>query len=166
MFKGGRRRILKTLLGLDDTVHRTALAFALGVLLAFSPLLGLQTLLALSIAFAFRLNRAAIIAGSLVSNPWTIPFIYPAEFFLGGFLLGSPGLTPSGLKWGSFLSLSAFEQIKSILLPLFIGFIPLGIVSALGAYFITFRLISSYRKRASRSESPPTSTTAGANPYM
>jgi len=153
MFKDKSKGLLKTLLGLDDTVHRTAFAFALGVLLAFSPLLGFQTLLALSIAFAFRLNRVAIIAGTLVNNPWTIPFIYSAEFFLGASLLGSPGLAASGVRWGSFFSLSVLEQIKSILLPLFVGFIPLGAGSALGAYFITFRLISSYRKRASPSES-------------
>ena len=152
MFKGGSKRILKTLLGLDDTVHRTALAFALGVFLAFSPLLGFQTLLALCIAFLFKMNRAAIVVGTLVNNPWTLPFIYSAEFLLGAFLLGSPGLTPPGLNWSSFLSLSALEQIKSILLPIFVGFIPLGTGSALAAYFITFRLIFSYRKRASLPE--------------
>ncbi len=153
MLRGGSKKILKTLLGLNDTVHRTALAFALGIFIGLSPLLGLQTLLALFIAFAFKLNRAAILVGTLVNNPWTIPLIYPAEFLLGASLLGSARQTLSGLRWGSFFSLSAFEQIKSILLPLFVGYIPLGIGIAIGVYFITFRLIFSYRQRASLPES-------------
>ncbi len=164
MSKGGKKRRLKTLLGLEDTVHRTAFAFALGVFMGFSPLLGFHTLLALFIAFVFKLNRAAIVVGTLVNNPWTLPFIYSAEFLLGSFLLGSPGLALSGVRWGSFFSLSVLEQIKSILLPLFVGFIPLGTGSALGAYFITFHLISSYRKRASPSESA-NQHSGGGKPY-
>ncbi|TKJ33758.1 hypothetical protein CEE39_03490 [bacterium (candidate division B38) B3_B38] len=153
MFSGRGKKILKTLLGLNDTVHRTALAFALGIFIGLSPLLGLQTLLALFIAFAFKLNRAAVLVGTLVNNPWTIPLIYPAEFLLGASLLGSPGHALSGLKWGSFLSLSVLEQIKSILLPIFFGYILVGIGIAIGAYFVTFRLIFSYRQKASLTES-------------
>ncbi len=153
MFSGRGKKILKKLLGLNDTVHKTALAFALGILIGLSPLLGLQTLLALFIAFAFKLNRAAIIIGTLVNNPWTIPLIYSSEFLVGASLLGSARDTLSGLKWGTFTSLSAFEQIKSILLPLFVGYIPLGIGIAIGAYFVTFRLMFTYRKKASLAES-------------
>lgn len=162
MFRGKSKKILKTLLGLNDTVHRTALAFALGIFLGLSPLLGLQTLLALLIAFAFRLNRAAIIIGTLVNNPWTIPLIYSSEFLVGASLLGSARDTLSGLKWGSFTSLSVFEQIKSILLPLFVGYIPLGIGIAIGAYFVTFRLMLTYRKRASLAESSTRHPGAGS----
>lgn len=162
MFRGKSKKILKTLLGLNDTVHRTALAFALGILIGLSPLLGLQTLLGLFIAFAFKLNRAAVLVGTLVNNPWTIPLIYSAEFLLGASLLGSARQTLSGLKWGSFFSLSAFEQIKSILLPLFVGYIPVGIGIAIGAYFITFRLIFSYRRKASLAESSTQHPGAGS----
>lgn len=88
-----------------------------------------------------------------MNNPWTIPLIYPAEFLLGASLLGSPGHALSGLKWGSFLSLSVLEQIKSILLPIFFGYILVGIGIAIGAYFVTFRLIFSYRQKASLTES-------------
>ena len=51
------RHYLRRLLALDDTPERIALAFAVGVFLAFSPLLGLHTVLGLAIAFLFGLNR-------------------------------------------------------------------------------------------------------------
>ena len=45
---------LALLLGVDDTPHRTALAFAIGLFIAFFPLVGIHTGLALAIAFPAR----------------------------------------------------------------------------------------------------------------
>jgi len=66
---GRLRRTLQMLLHLEDTPHRTAVAFGLGLWLAFFPLLGIHTGLALLIAFLFRLNRAALLVGVYFSNP-------------------------------------------------------------------------------------------------
>ncbi len=48
------RSWLEQLLHTHDTPHRTAGAYALGVFLAFSPMLGLHTVLGLALAFVFR----------------------------------------------------------------------------------------------------------------
>ena len=50
MFRAAFRRLL----ALDDPPERTALAFAVGVFIAFSPFLGLHTLIATLIAFLIR----------------------------------------------------------------------------------------------------------------
>ncbi len=69
---GGRaQEYLRRLLALVGTPERVAFAFAVGVFLAFSPLLGLHAILGLTIAFAFGLNRAAVLIGVFVSNPWS-----------------------------------------------------------------------------------------------
>ena len=89
MARGAIYGYLQRLLALDDTPERIATAFSIGVFLAFSPLLGLHTILGLAIAFIFRLNRAAVLIGVFVSNPWTIVPIYTAGAYLGWHLFGS-----------------------------------------------------------------------------
>ncbi len=84
----GLRRILQALLHIEDTPHRTALAFGVGVLIAFSPFLGIHMGIALLVAFLFRLNRVAILLGTYLNNPWTLAPIYLAGTSLGCLLLG------------------------------------------------------------------------------
>src|SRR2546422_11400139 len=73
---------------LEDTPERIALGFAVGVFLAFSPFLGLHTLLGLTLAFLFGLNRVAVLVGLFVNNPWTLVPIYAAATYIGGIFLG------------------------------------------------------------------------------
>jgi len=63
-------RALENLAVLDDPPHRTALALAIGVGLSFSPLLGLQVLIAIGVAIAFRLSRVAVFVGLCANVPW------------------------------------------------------------------------------------------------
>jgi uncharacterized protein (DUF2062 family) len=64
------RSLFRRLLSLDDPPERTALAFSIGVLIAFSPFLGLHTLMATAVAFWFRFNRSP----STRALSSTIPF--------------------------------------------------------------------------------------------
>ena len=66
---GWRVRLLNILLT-ADTPKRTAAAFAFGVFLSFSPLLGLQILLGFGGAHLFRLSRVAMFAGLCTNLPW------------------------------------------------------------------------------------------------
>ena len=65
-------RWLQSLLHLHDTPRRTAAAFALGVFFSFSPFIGLQILLSLSMAFLLRLNRVAVFLGLNANLPWIV----------------------------------------------------------------------------------------------
>jgi uncharacterized protein (DUF2062 family) len=73
-----------------DTPHRVAAAFALGVFLSFSPLLGLQTLIGLSTAFALRLSRVAVFAGLCTNLPWIMVPWYALTTWLGAEALRTP----------------------------------------------------------------------------
>jgi uncharacterized protein (DUF2062 family) len=84
------RATFRRLLALDDPPERTALAFSVGVFIAFSPFLGLHTILATLIAFLFRFNKIAIYAGTFVNNPLLLVPIIVASYAIGAFFLGRP----------------------------------------------------------------------------
>lgn len=137
---------LRQLLALDDTPERIALAFALGVFLAFSPLLGLHTLLGLTIAFIFGLNRVAVLLGVWVNNPWTLVPIYAAAAYVGGLLIGFPDTrhVPPINSWGEIWHGSFWVQLVrqwDVLKPLVLGSTILSFVSAVLSYPIALYVI-------------------------
>jgi uncharacterized protein (DUF2062 family) len=73
--------LIKKLLHIQDTPERTALAYAVGIFLGFSPFLGFHTLAGLAIAFLFGLNRVTILLGVWTNTPWwTVPFYMVATW--------------------------------------------------------------------------------------
>ncbi len=85
------RSTFRRLLALDDPPERTALAFAIGVFIAFCPFLGLHTVLATFVAFLFRFNKIAIYSGTFINNPFlTLVPIIIASYAIGAFFLGRP----------------------------------------------------------------------------
>ena len=63
MIRGAFRRLL----ALDDPPERTALAFSIGVLIGFSPFLGLHTIMAALAAFvAIHLVMVALVPRTLL----------------------------------------------------------------------------------------------------
>src|SRR5881394_2605212 len=95
MFRAAFRRLL----AIDDPPERTALAFSVGVFIAFCPLLGLYTILATLIAFVFRFNKIAIYVGTYVNNPFlTLVPIILVSYGLGALILGRPlSMPPEGI---------------------------------------------------------------------
>jgi hypothetical protein len=136
---------LRRLLALDDTPERIALAFALGVFLAFSPLLGLHTFLGLTIAFIFGLNRVAVLLGVWVNNPWTLVPIYAAAAYIGGLLIGFPGAqNVPPFDWGEIWHGSFWVQgVRQwdVLKPLVLGSTILSFVSAALSYPIALYIV-------------------------
>src|SRR6187401_2575634 len=82
-----RRRWLGQLLHTHDTPTRTAAAYAVGVFFGFSPFLGLHTVLGLVVAFAFNLNRVAVLLGVYSNLPWILPAYYTLATTVGAALL-------------------------------------------------------------------------------
>ena len=81
------RAWLEQLLHTHDTPQRTAAAYALGVFLGFSPLLGLHTILGLILAFALSLNRVAVLLGVYSNLPWILVPYYSLTTWLGATIL-------------------------------------------------------------------------------
>jgi uncharacterized protein len=149
------RSRLNQVLHLRESPHRTALAFSIGVLIAFSPSYGLHTLQVLFCTWAFRLNFLALMAGAFINNPWTIVPILCATIWTGLQALDMPQAAP--FNWNDLSLTSLYHQILPYLLPFFIGGVILSVVGMLIAYPIAYWVISRYRtQRSSIDERLPT----------
>jgi uncharacterized protein len=139
------RRFARIVLHTDDTPPRAALAFALGVFIAWTPILGFHTLLALALAFLLGLNRVAVLAGTLVNNPWTIVPIYSLSAYFGAQLLGSSAPAPrlDGVSWKDFGEFAS--QFQPWIVPLTTGTLILGTLCALLSFPLVLYGIRWYR---------------------
>jgi len=150
MFRAAFRRLL----AIDDPPERTALAFSIGVFIAFSPFLGLHTIMATLIAFIFRFNKIAIYTGTFINNPFlTLVPIIIASYAVGAFILGRPLSIPDqGLELlknprifsGEYYQ-QLFAQSWSIVWPFSVGAMALSVVCSALAYPLTLRALRAYR---------------------
>jgi uncharacterized protein (DUF2062 family) len=150
------RKTLRRLLAIDDPPERTALAFSIGVFIAFSPFLGLHTIMATVIAFLFRFNKVAIYTGTFLNNPFfTLVPIIIGSYAVGAFVLGRPlSLPDEGLELlknphifsGDYYR-RLFVESWSIVWPFTVGASVLSVVCSVLAYPLTLRALRAYRRR-------------------
>jgi uncharacterized protein (DUF2062 family) len=114
-----------------------AAGFAVGVFFSFTPLVSLHTILALLVAFVFRLSKIAAAAGVWVNNPYTMPFVFYGCLRLGEWMLGS-GFHPLTCEGWSIDAV--LKAAVPCLAPLFLGTTVVGLVSAAIAYGIVYRI--------------------------
>ena len=69
---------IKRLKHLKASPHEIALGFAFGVWTNFNPFFGINLLIAMSLAFIFRVNVLASVIGTLLTG---LPFIFPIFWF-------------------------------------------------------------------------------------
>lgn len=144
------RAKIREALHLGETPRRTAVAFALGVFIAFTPTYGLHTASVVFLAWALRLNFPAILAGSLINNPWTVVPILGATMWTGFFLLGIQDVPD--VSWSHLSITTLYETVLPFILPFTLGALTLSIVGALLAYPLGLFVIARYRQQARRSE--------------
>ena len=148
------RRWLDQLLHTHDTPQRTALAYAIGIFFGFSPVLGLHTILGLVCAFAFNLNRVAVLLGIYSNLPWILPAYYTLATLLGATLLRvkvPPNLLRDLQGALAEASWADFRQLGHALTPLAWAYV-LGstigaVLLALIAYRVAFVMIVAHRRR-------------------
>ena len=90
---------LKRLTRLSGTPHNIAAGFACGVAISFTPLVGLHVVLGCVLALIVRGNFLAMVVGTLVGNPWTLPFMWLGGYELGKLLLGGDVAGAHPLPW-------------------------------------------------------------------
>lgn len=137
---GRLKRAAGILLHIQDTPHRTALAFAIGVSIAFNPLLGVHTLLALGVAIVLKLNRVAMLLGAFINNPWTIAPLYMAGTLVGCFLLRVPAEGLARIRWSEGTA-TLWQALLPFLWPFVVGNLLLGTLCALPSYFLLRRFL-------------------------
>jgi len=133
----------KNLFKIKATPHNIAQGFSIGVVVGLLP--GAGWVIALLIAFIFRLNKPATIIGALMTNLWTLPIVYVLSYEIGRFLTTLKG--PS--SFDEFLSLrnlplsEIFKAILSFLIGLSVFSITLGFIT----YTTSFVVIHAIQKQ-------------------
>lgn len=135
----------------NEPPHRLALAFAIGVFVAFTPTLGLHFPTTLLVAWVFRLNKLMAILGTALNNPWTFVPICGSSLWVG---LRIWPLSPDvpAVDWSS-ISMSNLMPLKTYVMPFVLGSTMLGVLFASIGYLVTLRAITYYRTRLCASKS-------------
>lgn len=148
------RRWLGALLHVDDTPERTAVAFALGVFLGFSPFLGLHTVLAIVVGFALNLNRVAMLLGVYSNLPWFLAPYYAIATMVGAEITGHHPPPDFRSQLGQLFDLSLWHgefwrRLVQILNPLVwpyaVGSLLCSLVLATAAYQLALAFVTSRR---------------------
>lgn len=141
-------RTYTELVNMDDTPHRIAFGFGVGVFLGILP--GTGPLAALGAAFLFKMNKPAVLLGCLLTNAWLSLVTFILSLKIGSAILGLNWKDVSeqvhqlfdNFTWGALMAQSA-----AILKPLLIGFAIVGALCGLVAYAAALFAVNQFRKR-------------------
>ena len=138
--KGIKRFLVEDVIGSNDSPQKKALSIALGVFIGITPLWGFHTIIVLSLALIFNLNKAIAFAFSNVSLPPFIPFIVLGSFILGNTILGQ------NETYNLSTITTNFEVLKH-LKAYIIGSFALAAVSALIAGIFSYFILLIFQKK-------------------
>jgi len=128
-----------------------AMGMAVGVFVAFTPTIPFHTVLTIGLAFLFKGSKPAALIGSWLNNPLTFPAFYYGSYKLGVFMLGRE--IHMQVRYDSLKELMRLGS--DVAVAMIAGGVLLGILPAIGAYFLTYHLF--LKIRAHRSASPASS---------
>jgi len=122
-----------------------AFGFALGIFIGMSPFLGLQMAMALLLAALFKWNKISAMLGCWISNPVTMPIIYPVAYLVGAKLVGIEKAYPIPAQMDWSLLLRMLEKSPEIISLMTLGGIVLGIPLAVTGYVFAFSAVKKYQ---------------------
>jgi len=128
---------LREVIKLRESPHRVALAFATGVFIGMSPLVGLHTLIGFAVVWIFRLNPFATLAGVYITNPWTVVPIYTFSTWVGAQFLGIEQIIPE-IDWSEITFGYLLNELKPLLMPFIFGSLLIGSVTSVITYIIIY----------------------------
>jgi uncharacterized protein (DUF2062 family) len=147
--------LLADLLGRAESPDRVAAAIALGVGIGFSPFIGAHFVLAIGLAFLFKLNRVDAVLGQFVGNPWTLPPVFAAGYALGRQLLRFDRTEVPDLPWDRLLHRDfwhafAGPTLRPRLASFLVGTLVLATLIGLAAYVLVRAGLRVYHRRHPR----------------
>lgn len=137
------------------TPRQTAAAFALGVFLSFSPLLGFQVLIGFGLAFTLRLSRAVMFAGLCTNLPWLMLPWYALTTAAGAMLVDGPVIADVRPALARLFELpltgpAFWTQALDVLAPFLWSFVFGSLAGALLLGIIAFFAVERYLTRIHR----------------
>ena len=116
--------IYHQLVEINDTPHRKAMGLAIGVFCGIFP--GTGPLAALAVSFVLKVNRAAALLGSLLTNTWLSLVTLGLAVKIGALIQGE--------DWQKIQTGAILNALGSVIL----GFVIVGGLLAMGVYSIAF----------------------------
>jgi len=152
------RELRDLIVGEQLSAERIAAGWALGMFAGCFIPFGLQLMVSVPLSIWWRVSRIGASVGTLLTNPVTIFFIYPAQCWVGSRLIGSPlsweylqGDVFGKLERASVFSAEGWQIISElggrILSGFFVGGLLLALVMTPPTYFIVKRIVVDYRRR-------------------
>ena len=149
--------IVKRLIRLSGSPYAISMGAAAGVMISFTPFLGLHFILGGIVAFLMRGSVVASALGPFAGNPLTFPFIWIMSYNLGTFIVGADGMDKGALldtiykfaadlgstPWSGVLDL-LYPLWPTLLKPMLIGGLPLGLIAGTISYFVIKKIADSY----------------------
>lgn len=123
-----------------------AIGMAIGVFVGVTPTIPFHTVIALALAFIFRGSKPAAAIGVWFANPVTIPIFYIGSFKLGTLILNKP--IPFDVKFESITELMSLGL--DVTIAMIVGGAILGILPAIIAYILTYRIMTRVREKAKK----------------
>jgi len=158
----------RRLVNLRASPHEIALGCALGAFVSITPLLGVQTLLAIILALMLRASVPAAIIGTFVGNPLSWPFIWVSTYVMGLQIVGLEGaFDPAAVQrnilllWRALLDPSpqlldaTAALFWPLLWPMLAGSVPIGLLTASIVYYISRNVVRGWRLRIMNRTSAP-----------
>lgn len=120
--------------------------WALGMFVGCAVPFGLQLLVSVPLALMLRVSKIGATVGTLITNPFTIFFIYPAQtWIVYNLLFGRREMGELPTEWTreTVMALSG-----PVILSFFLGGLFLALVLSPITYFIVKRIVVGYRRRS------------------
>ena len=140
------------LIKLKGHPHELALGMAFGIFAGMLPIIPFHTIVAVSLAFAFKASKITATIGTLICNPVTIYLVYRYCFRIGSFILGfdqnTEILAPVVETINNGELLNAVTQVLGgggmVVAAFLLGGIVLGIIFSVPSYFIFFYFFKAF----------------------
>ncbi len=131
-------------------VEDVAAGWALGMFVGCAVPFGLQLLVSVPLALMMRVSKIGATVGTLITNPVTIFFIYPAQTWAVNKVLFGGTLSFDrllGVEW----TWAAVRQLGAeVMASFFLGGLFLGIILTPPTYFLVKHLVGAHRRRRQR----------------
>ncbi len=136
---------LRSVMKFNDSPHRLAAAFSLGIFISFSPWIGFHILSCIALAWLFRLNKVVVLTASFINNPWTVVPLYAFCLWFGFKITGRNAAVPD-IAWAEIGFRDMLQILKPFLWPYVAGTLVVGSVAAIIGYGIFLWGVRRFRR--------------------
>lgn len=134
------RRFYDRFVRLRGAPREIALGFALGLFIGMSPTMGFQMVIAAFCASLLGWNKWSAAAGVWITNPFTAPFVYSVNYWVGSKLIAH---TFTVLERAG----SIVQNAPHVVVSLILGGVVMGVPVAFVGYWLALWAVGRYRTR-------------------